>query len=163
MVPLILLDSVSWNCECAYDSFWQVWSHIVKLQICWPNVLRHTYLHPNHRWSPRNISLMSTQHVLLLKLGLHDPDKGGPEMTTCALCKICVHKLHYGVTLSTPYHWLHARCTNKVLLPAVVKGMSSCKGLLYTMLLGRMLSAFPCHMCPVSAASTGWHIWVALS
>lgn len=55
----------------------------------------HPSASPDHkciRRSPRNLSLLSTQHVMSLKPESCDPDESGSEMITCALCKICVHK-----------------------------------------------------------------------
>ena len=62
----------------------------------------HPSASPDHkriRRSPRNLSLVSMQHVVSLKPGSHDPDEAGSELITCTLCKICVHKCKYCVCL----------------------------------------------------------------
>ena len=71
----------------------------------------HPSASPDHkriRRSPRNLSLVTTQHVVTLNPGSHDPDEAGSEMITCALCKICVHKCECCVC----FHLAH--CTSTV-------------------------------------------------
>ena len=65
----------------------------------------HSSVSPDHkriRRSPRNLTLVTTQHVISLKPESHDIDEAGSEMITCALCKICVHKCECCVCLYLP-------------------------------------------------------------
>ena len=55
----------------------------------------HPSASPDHRRmrrSPRNLSLLSTQHTVSLKPEPYDSEESGSEMVTCIVCKICVHK-----------------------------------------------------------------------
>ena len=75
----------------------------------------HPSASPDHkriRRSPRNLSIVSTQHMVSLKPGSHDPDEAGSELITCTLCKICVHKCKCCVCLYRNTTLAH--CTSTV-------------------------------------------------